>query len=393
LAGKVFIEDLRKRLEQARRAGNRASAAVQATGNFLVQSKQVPLNKNGKPYMALVLADRTGSAEARIWDNLDKLPAFEAGDFLEVKGDAVEYQGRMQLKVHSVERLPSEKIDPDEYLPTTTRDRPEMLSRLQELLAGISAAPLRELLLSRFQDADFRARLSRAPAAKSIHHAYVGGLLEHTLSVVELAERVAALYPDLDRDLLLAGAFVHDLGKLEELGAGQGFDYTDEGRLVGHLVLGAISLRGWAAQRPDLPPETLLKLEHIVLSHHGEKEFGSPVLPQFTEALVIHQLDLLDSKVQSFREVGQREHGQRWSSFQRQLDRYLLLGGPGPVDEAAPGERAPEPAAEPEPEPREPRSSRPERDRPLTHKLPLEPAPATQPALPLGGERERGKQG
>ncbi|HOX46290.1 MAG TPA: HD domain-containing protein [Myxococcota bacterium] len=390
MAGKVFIEDLRKRLEQARRAGSRPGATVQAVGNFLVQSKQTPLNKNGKPYMALVLTDRTGSAEGRIWDNLDKLPPFEAGDFVEVKGDAVEYQGRMQLKVHTVERLAPEKIDPDEFLPTTTRDRPEMLGRLQELLASIADAPLRGLLLARLQDPDFRARLSRAPAAKSIHHAYVGGLLEHTLSVTELAERVAALYPDLDRDLLLAGAFAHDLGKLEELGAGQGFDYTDEGRLVGHLVLGAMSLRTWAAAQPDLSPEVLLKLEHIVLSHHGEKEYGSPVLPLFTEALIIHHLDLLDSKVQSFREVAQRERGQRWSSFQRQLDRYLLLGGAG---EAAPGEAAPELAAAPDPEPREARGARPERDKPLTHRLPLESAVATQPALPLGGERDRGKQG
>ncbi len=386
MAGKLFIEDLRKRLEAARRGGSRTAAAVPAAGSFLVQSKQTPLNKNGKPYVALVVGDRTGSVEARIWDNLDKLPAFDAGDYLEVKGDAVDYQGRMQLKVHSVERLAPEKVDPEEYLPTTTRDRAEMLGRLQELLASLSAAPLREMLLGRLQDADFRARLSRAPAAKSIHHAFVGGLLEHTLAVTELAERVAGLYPDLDRDLLLAGAFVHDLGKLEELGAGQGFDYTDEGRLVGHLVLGAMRLRAWAEEHPALAPETLLRLEHIALSHHGEKEFGSPVVPQFTEALVIHHLDLLDSKVQTFREVAQRERGQRWSSFQRQLDRYILLGAPADAPPAA----APEPGAA-EQAPRA--EATPPRSRPLTQKLPLERATVNQPALPLGDSRDRDEQG
>lgn len=379
MAGNVFIEDLRKRLEQARQAG-KASPSTPAAGNFLVQSKQTPINKNGKPYVALVLSDRTGSVEARIWDNLEQLPAFEAGDYLEVKAEALSYQGRMQLKVHSVRPLPAGRVDPDEFLPASPRDRGLMLARLQELLGSLADAPLREMLLEPLGQPDFRARLSRAPAAKSIHHAYVGGLLEHTLNLMELADRLAALQPDLQRDLLLAGAYVHDLGKLEELDPNRGFEYTDPGRLVGHLVLGAMLLGEWARAHPGLAPETLMKLQHIVLSHHGEKEFGSPVVPLFTEALVVHQLDLLDSKVQAFREVAARERGQRWSSYQRQLDRYLLLDSGAEVG-------APEAAEAPE----APRAAKADAAAPLTQKLPL--APRAEPQeLPLGEGRERGRR-
>jgi 3'-5' exoribonuclease len=315
LAGKTFIKDIndQKRL----------------TGSFLVQQKQIPLNKNGKPYIAMTLMDRTGSLQARVWDNVDKFaPLFEAGDCVEVSAVGVSYQGHLQLKVETIKKLRQEEVAMDEFLPASSRDRDQMLDRLKELLGTIDNRPLRDMLMTRLDNEEFRQQLERTPAAKTIHHAFLGGLLEHTLSVVELAERTATIYTDLDRDLLLAGAFLHDVGKIHELGSQTSFEYTDAGRLLGHIYIGAAMVQEWVAVQPGLDEETALKLVHMILSHHGSYEFGSPRRPKFVEALVLNYLDELDSKVESFREIAAREKGQRWSSFQRVFDRYLYLGEP-----------------------------------------------------------------
>ena len=314
---------------------------------LLVQQKQVPLNKNGKPYLALVLMDRSGTIEGRVWENVERFAdGFDSGDFIEVEATVVEFNNRLQLKISNLQRLDPEGIDPEEFLPSSPRDRGEMLARVTALLDSITDEQLRLLTRGRLEDADFRRRFSRTPAAKTIHHAYLGGLLEHTLAVMELCLQVAEAYPGLDRDLLLAGAFLHDVGKTSELSSQVGFDYTDEGRLVGHLVLGAEMLRDWARQQPQLPAETVIKLEHMILSHHGSFEFGSPRRPKTQEALVLHYLDELDAKLQAFRQVARRESSKRWSTYQRLFDRYLLLGEPQ-LEEAssAPGSRPPSPAA------------------------------------------------
>lgn len=297
-------------------------------GIFLVQQKNVPLNKNGKPYIAMVLMNRTGTVDARVWDNVDQFsPKFDAGDFIEVRSLAVEYQNRIQLKVEWLEPVALESVDPEDFLPATPRDRGEMLGRLRELLASIRLSPLRDLLLARIDDPTFRRRFSRAPAAKTIHHAYLGGLLEHTLAVMELADRVTDLHPELDRDLLMAGAFLHDIGKTRELDQERSFDYTDEGRLVGHIVMGASMFTAWVqAQKATLDDDLVLKLTHMILSHHGSYEFGSPKRPKFVEALVLNSLDELDSKMQTFREITTREAGQKWTSYQKLFDRYLYMG-------------------------------------------------------------------
>lgn len=313
MAGKIFIADVRDK--------------GRILGNFLVQSKQVPLNKNGKAYLALVLMDRTGSMEARLWDNVEKFePGFDSGDFVKITADAVSYQGRVQLKLSTITRLDPDKANLEEYLPCSPRDRGEMLARVGEIVEGIRNAPLKELLQNALRNEKFRQDLSRAPAAKTIHHAYIGGLLEHTLSVMELAIQMAAHYPHLDRDLLVAGAFLHDLGKIKELGQGRNFDYSDEGRLVGHLVIGAMMLKDWVRDHGGLPDDLLLKLTHMILAHHGSYEFGSPRRPKFAEALMLHVLDEMDSKIQTFKEIAKREAGQSWTTYQRLFDRYLYLG-------------------------------------------------------------------
>jgi len=296
-------------------------------GTFLVQTKQIPLNRNGKPYIAMQLMNRTGTVAARVWDNVDQFASvFESGDFLQVRGIGVEYQNKVQLKVDWLERVDSATVNPEDFLPASPRDRQEMLGTLQALVDTIGDAPLRDLIRGCLADDTFRERFVRSPAAKTIHHAYLGGLLEHTLTVMELADRVAAVYPGLSRDLLLAGAFFHDIGKTRELGHERSFEYSDEGRLIGHIVMGANMFSDWAEQHPDLPEETVLKLTHMILSHHGTYEFGSPKRPKFAEALVLNYIDEMDSKVQTLKEISGRETGQKWSSFQKLFDRYLYLG-------------------------------------------------------------------
>lgn len=313
MAGKAFIADIKDR--------------DRVSGTFLVQQKHIPLNKNDKPYIAMVLMDRTGTIEARVWDNVERFaPLFDSGDFIETSGVAVAYQGKVQLKVDKLKRLEPRSIDPEEFLPQSPRDRGEMLERLRGLMESIQDPQIRGLVSGCLDDDGFCESFSRAPAAKTIHHAYLGGLLEHTLAVCELADRVARLYPHVDRDLLLAGSFFHDVGKIRELGSDRSFDYTDEGRLLGHIVMGAMMFTDLAEAHPGLPGETALKLTHMILSHHGSYEFGSPKRPKFTEALILNYLDELDSKIQTFKEITGRDPGGRWSSYQRLFDRYIYLG-------------------------------------------------------------------
>lgn len=321
MAGQSFIADIRERLKSE-------AKGFPIRGTFLVHDKQLPRNKNGTVYMALVLRDRDGLINAKMWDNVEeserRVP-FQIGDFIQLQGEALLYRGAPQLRVHKLLRVeapaPAELSD---FLGRPSREPLEMLTRCRELALTIADPPLREMLQKRLDDPDFRDQLAAAPAAKSHHHAHPGGLLEHTLAVMELADKIAGQYAALDRDLLLAGAFLHDMGKLRELRIDAGISYTDEGNLIGHLVLGVEMLSEWAA---DLPERTFLKLRHMILSHHGRKEFGSPVVPKFPEAFLLHILDNLDSKLKTMFEVAAREAGQRWSSFQEQFDGNLFLEG------------------------------------------------------------------
>jgi len=334
VAGKAFIADIKDRDRVA--------------GHFLVQQKQVPLNKNGKPYIAMVIMDRSGTMEARVWDNVELVsPQFDAGDFIEIRAMAVSYQNRVQLKVENASKLDPADLDLEEYLPISPRDRGEMIKQLESLLSSIKDPGLNKLCLGCLQDPNFRQSFIKTPAAKTIHHAYLGGLLEHTLAVVEMAAATAKLYPETDRDLLLAGAFFHDIGKMRELGSNNSFEYTDQGRLLGHIVMGSMMLQDLAQAHPGISEETLMKLTHIILSHHGSYEFGSPKRPKFTEALIVNFLDEMDSKIQTFKQIAERDAGNRWSSYQRLFDRYLYLGkdaesSPEPAPtKAGPTERDP----------------------------------------------------
>jgi 3'-5' exoribonuclease len=301
---------------------------------YLVADKQLRANRNGNLYLQVDLHDRTGSINARLWNAGENLfRSFETGDFLRVKGKVQLFQGALQMILSHIESVPGDNVDLADFLPHTEHDISKLLERLHGTLRRMSNPHLRALVESFFMDDDFMRGFCRAPAGVRNHHAYIGGLLEHVVCLLDLADRVAPLYPELDRDLLLAGVFLHDVGKVRELSYSRAFIYSDEGQLIGHLVIGVEMLNEKAAKVPELtgepfPPELLLRLKHMILSHHGTYEFGSPRLPMTPEAIALHSLDNFDAKVHSFtREIREdRNAASAWTPFNQALQRRLFKG-------------------------------------------------------------------
>ena len=270
--------------------------------SFLVQSKEIRQKKGGELYLSLFLADRTGELDAKMWDNVaDVLNEFERDDFVKAKGIIQVFHNKPQMTIHKVRRLDESEVQFCDYFPSSKRDAAEMWLELRGLVAEMRDAHLKGLLEAVLNDEDIARRYQMAPAAKQIHHAFLGGLIEHVLSVCGLAKATAAHYPNIDRDLLITGAILHDLGKIYELNYERGFSYSTEGQLIGHISIAmrivAEKLRGL----PDFPPLVRTLVEHMILSHHGKLEFGSPKMPQFPEALLLHYLDDLDSKMEAMR--------------------------------------------------------------------------------------------
>lgn len=278
------------------------------TSHFLVTYKEIRHKKTGEPYLTMVLADRTGEIEAKMWDNVDEvMGTFDRDDFVKVKGLSQTFQNKQQFTVHKIRRLEDHEIETGDYFPCSNRDPEEMFSELQGIVASLSNEHLRALLEAVFSDQKLAALYKQAPAAKSIHHACLGGLIEHVLSLCGLCRMAAAHYSSLDLDLLLAGAILHDIGKVEELAFDRSFAYTTSGQLVGHIVGGLQIVNEKMRAVPGFPPKLKLLLEHIILSHHGELEFGSPKVPSFPEALVFHHLDNLDSKFDAMRSAVEKD--------------------------------------------------------------------------------------
>jgi len=292
------------------------------TGFFLVQQKEMRSNKNGEGYLSLVLGDETGAIDARVWDNLETIPDFAAGAVVKVKGRVQAHRGRNQLSVIQLRVAKSDEAKPGDFLPKSARDPEEMFGELRALIASIANPHLRGLLERVFDDPSVAAQFKQAPAAKSMHHAFRGGLLEHVLSLCGMAERAASHYRWIRRDLLLTGAILHDIGKIRELGYESSFFYTNEGQLVGHLVGGLELVR--EKMGPGFPEDYRMLVEHMILSHHGHLEFGSPKEPMFPEALLLHYLDDLDSKMEAMRAIIAATPDQEWSARSPALDRSLL---------------------------------------------------------------------
>jgi 3'-5' exoribonuclease len=297
------------------------------TSSFVTASKQVKAKKNGEPYLALILADRTGQIEAKMWDNVEEfISVFEQDDFLKVKGLINKYKNRFQLTIHKLRRMEEAEIDYTDYLPKTTKDIGELWRTLTEFVGSIENPHLKSLVELFMADPEIAERYRNAPAAKTLHHAYIGGLLDHVVSLFRSCDLVCRNYPQVDRDLLLTGAFLHDIGKVQELTYNRAFSYTTRGQLLGHMIIELEMLQAKLANLPGFPAELKTLLEHLIISHHGQYDFGSPKLPMFPEALMLHYLDDLDSKMEAMRAHFEREVEQEgpWTSYNASLGRPLL---------------------------------------------------------------------
>ncbi len=299
----------------------------QITGHYLVKIKRQAVTKKGDPYLSLTLGDRTGEVEARVWDRATEwAPLFNEGEIVEVKGQTSSYRNQVQLTLSDLK--PAQvQVDTGLFLESTKSNVNEMIGNLKELLNTIRNPHLKTLIQHFLADKQFLTLFMRAPAAKNFHHSYLGGLLEHTLAVCRLALTVGPLYPELDPELLLAGAFLHDIGKVKELKCEPQIDYSDQGRLLGHLVLGVGMLEEKLAMLKDFPEDLALRLKHMNLSHHGQFEFGSPKRPKFLEAFALNLIDDLDAKIKGISYVIEKDKQEgSWTEFNKLFERFLLKG-------------------------------------------------------------------
>jgi 3'-5' exoribonuclease len=301
---------------------------------FLASEKQLRANRNGNLYLQLRLADRTGSVTAMMWNASDQIyGSFDNGDYLRVQGTTQFYNGTLQMIVSRIDKADRERIDEADFITLGSADVDALAARLGELLRGMKSYPLRNLAECFLMDEAFMARFARAPAGVKNHHAYHGGLLQHVVSLMELAAVVAPRYPDIDADLLLMGAFLHDSGKIDELTYERELGYSDEGQLIGHVVMAVglvedkiretVRLTG-----EEFPTELALRIKHMIVSHHGQYEFGSPKLPMTLEAIALHYLDNLDAKIFSIGQMMREDANadSRWTPFQASLGRKLYKG-------------------------------------------------------------------
>ncbi len=295
---------------------------------FLVKEKHVAVGKNGRPFMGLQLGDSTGTIDARLWDRVDELAReFEVGDVLKVKGQVQLFQNRRQLIVHRLERVDSATVNFEDFIPKASKNAEDMMVELLQMVRTMKNDHLRQLVLDTLEDPEIRPKMLKAPAAKTIHHAWLGGLLEHVLSICKIMDFMGTHYPFLNRDLLLFGAIFHDIGKLWELSYDNGISYTDRGRLIGHMQIACELVDKKASRILGFSEELRDICKHIILSHHGKLEYGSPKRPKFLEAMVVAMIDDLDSKVSTLKTLidAERGSGEKWSRYNELFDRYFLL--------------------------------------------------------------------
>lgn len=296
---------------------------------FMVKSMRRGETRAGKPYLSLTFSDKSGEIGGPAWDNVETLEKLcVPGTVVRVRGLVQSYRDRLQLKLDTVEAADSSEYGMDAFVAASQRDSGSMQSELEFLIDSVGDSFIRKLLERIFIVSDAGENFQTAPAAKGIHHAYLGGLLEHSLSMAQVASMLAGHYRGIDRDLLVAGALLHDIGKIEELNNNVGvIDYTDVGRLKGHLVIGCELVGNMAREIKDFPADRLTHLQHLVLSHHGRQEFGSPVVPMTAEALLLSFIDDMDSKMNLVEQLSRKMKSEsaQWSDYQRSLERYILL--------------------------------------------------------------------
>ena len=294
---------------------------------YLCKHKQSAVTKNGKPYDNVILQDKTGTLDAKIWDpNSAGIDDFDALDYIEVYGDVTSFQGALQVNVKRVRTCRDGEFDPADYLPVSKKPVAGMYQELLRYVGSIENTYLKKLLEAFFvEDEEFIRDFQKSSAAKSVHHGFIGGLLEHTLNVVKLCDYYCRSYPLLKRDLLLTAAMCHDIGKIWEIAPFPKNDYTDDGQLLGHIVIGSEMVQDKVRQIEGFPPVLASQLKHCILAHHGEYEYGSPKKPAIMEALALNLADNTDAKLESFTEILENTTEMGWLGFNRIFDSNLRM--------------------------------------------------------------------
>ncbi len=295
---------------------------------FVLSEKAMAQKRDGKNYLNIIFSDKTGSIKGVVWDRVDEISAAAtSGDFVQIEGMVSEYRGILQLVVKKMTPVPSDSVNASDFLPATRRDIDKMFMRLLKITASIKSEHLKKLFDKFWDDMDFVRKFKNAPAAKKMHHAYIGGLLEHTLSMALLVDRIAGHYSGVDRDLLIAGAILHDIGKIREFKYKYNIDYSDEGRLLNHIVIGIMMVDEKLKELEDFPEELAVLLRHMIVSHHGTREFGSPEPPKTVEAVLLNYIDEIDSKVKGIRDfIATEDPNEAWTSYHRLLERHFYRG-------------------------------------------------------------------
>lgn len=298
---------------------------------FVVEEKQLRVAKTGTPFLTLKLVDKSGRIAGRIWERADEWSqAIAAKSVVFVRGRTDLFRDELQLQIHEISPVPLSEIDPADFLPVCPRNREDLMQDLRDLALSVRKGPLLRLMRQVLSDSDLMARFKTAPAAKSMHHAYLGGLLEHSLAVAQLVSQLSAFYGDLNRDLLVAGAILHDIGKIDEFVYDLSIDYSIPGRLVGHIVLGVQILEEKMRALRNFPTEEALLLQHLILSHHGDTAMGAVKLPMTREAFVLHLADDLDAKMNSLTRILSDVGGgdTTWTPYQQLFERFFFRGFP-----------------------------------------------------------------
>ena len=296
---------------------------------FLAAEKNLAYSQKGSPYLNLRLRDRTGEVDGKIWENAlawDK--AFKKGDLVRIQARALSFKNAVQVSIIDLKKVSDAEVELADYFPVAKGNLSGMFAEILAYVGQVKTPCLADLLKAFFNDETLAALFRRAPAAKGFHHVYIGGLLEHTLSVVRLLDLAAAHYRGVNRDLLLAGGLLHDIGKIYEFSYERIVEYSDPGRLIGHIVMGVEMIDAKIAAIPDFPEQISMELRHLILSHHGVLEYGSPKRPKTLEALIVHYMDDLDAKVNAFQEYIReaRDEESSWTPYHRLFDRYIYKG-------------------------------------------------------------------
>ena len=299
---------------------------------FILSDKALAQKRDGNNFLNITLSDKTGSIKGVMWDNIDEtVTGITSGNFVNIRGKISEYKGALQLIVKSISQVSSDSVNPSDFLPATSRNIDDMFMHILKITGSIETSYLKELFERFWNDDEFVSGFKTAPAAKKMHHAYIGGLLEHSLSMAILTNKIvnhySEYYKGINKDMLIAGAILHDIGKIREFDYKYSIDYSDQGRLLSHIVIGIEMIDEKLRKIKDFPEEQALLLKHMIVSHHGVREFGSPEPPKTIEAVLLNYIDEIDSKLNGIREfIASEDPDETWTSYHRLLERHFYTG-------------------------------------------------------------------